>query len=70
MAIGNTGGEYNINILKEISVTESYLGLDQEIIKCQNIEPLDNCTTRQYITSLLSKCGCVPFNMRLSNKEQ
>ena len=56
-------GEYDINILKEITVTESYLGLDQDIIKCQNEEPLDNCTTRLYINSLLDKCGCLPFNL-------
>ena len=29
-------GEYNFNILKEIRVTESYLGLDQAIRRCLN----------------------------------
>ena len=56
-------GEYNINDLKEIMVTESYLGLDQDTRKCQNYEPFYNCTTRQYISTILDQCGCLPHNM-------
>ena len=56
-------GEYNINILTDIKVTESYLGLDRNVRKCQNEEPFFNCTTRKYIDSLLRECGCLPFNI-------
>ena len=56
-------GEYNLNDLKEIMVTESYLGLDQEERGCQNEETLDNCTSRQYYDTILEKCGCLPLNM-------
>ena len=38
-------GEYNLNALKEIRVTDSYLGLDQDDTQCQDKEPFDNCTT-------------------------
>ena len=31
-------GEYNLNVLKEIRVTESYLGLDKEFRGCQKEE--------------------------------
>ena len=58
-------GEYNLNDLKEIRVTESYLGLDQEDRGCQNEEPLINCTTRKYNDTLLGECGCLPFNIRI-----
>ena len=61
-------GEYNLNILKEIKVTESFLGLDKDTRKCQNEEPILNCTSRHYTESILKKCGCIPANMRLSNK--
>ena len=61
-------GEYNLNVLKEISVTDSYLGLDQEDRHCQNKEPHGNCTTRQYRKTYLQKCGCVPLNIRLFNE--
>ena len=61
-------GEYNLNALKEIEVTDSFLGLDQDVRECQNEEPFYNCTTRHYIDSLLRDCGCLPFNLRLSEK--
>ena len=61
-------GEYNLNDLKEIIVTDSYLGLDENVRGCQNGEPLNNCTTRLYMDTLLRDCGCLPFNIRLSDK--
>ena len=61
-------GEYNINVLKEIRATDSYLELDQNVRKCQNDEPLFNCTTRKYIEAVLFKCKCLPSNLRLVNK--
>ena len=61
-------GEYNLNVLNEIAVTDSYLGLDSNIRKCQNVESLHNCTTRQYINTLKLQCGCLPFNIRQSEE--
>ena len=61
-------GEYNLNGLKEIEVTDSFLGLDQEDKQCQNEESHDNCRTRLYIDTLLNECGCLPFDIRLSKK--
>ena len=60
-------GKYNLNVLKEISVTDSYLGLDQSTRRCQNEEPLNDCMTRTHKKNILQKCGCLPFNMRLSD---
>ena len=59
-------GEYNQDALKDIEVTDSYLGMDQEIRGCQDSEPYYNCTTREYINRIKEKCGCLPLNMRLS----
>ena len=61
-------GEYNLDALKEIEVTTSYLGLDEDVRGCQNVEPFDNCTTRHYIDSLLDHCGCLPLHIRLSDE--
>ena len=58
-------GEYNLNVLKESIATDSYLGLDQNIRKCQNEESLYNCTTRKYIDTLLDQCGCLPLNIKI-----
>ena len=61
-------GEYNINDIREIKATESYLGMDQDIRECQNIEPFYNCTTRHYMDDLLRECKCLPLNIRISNQ--
>ena len=47
-----------------MKVTNDYLGLDEDVRKCQNIEPFENCTTRQYLDSVLEQCKCVPFALR------
>ena len=62
-------GQFNLNILKEISGTDSYLGLDQDVRGCQNDEPYDNCTTRQYIQAIRDTCGCLPFPVKISENE-
>ena len=49
---------------------DSFLELDEYIRGCQNEEPLDNCTTRQYIDSLMNQCGCLPYNIRLYNEKE
>ena len=70
-------GQYNLNSLKEIkgnydfiiqnqshnlfSVTDSFLGLDEDDRGCQNEEPYTNCTTRSYLRRVTQKCGCLPF---------
>ena len=61
-------GEYNLNDLKEIKVTDSYLGLDEHVRGCQNEKSFHNCTTKHYIDSILKECGCLPFDVRVSDK--
>ena len=58
-------GKYNLNALKEIEVTDSYLGLSQEERGCQYSEHLDSCKTRKYIDNLMDNCGCIPLNIQL-----
>ena len=50
-------------------MTDSYLGLDQNIRGCQNEEPLHSCTTKVYFDTVLEQCGCLPLNMRTSQKD-
>ena len=59
-------GEYNLNIIKEERVTESFLGLNQDVRGCQNEEHYDECTTRQFIENMRGKCGCLPLSIALS----
>ena len=39
-------GSYAISAVKAMSVTEEYLGLDEEVRNCQMKEDFENCTTR------------------------
>ena len=61
-------GEYNLNELKVIEVTDSFLAMDQEDRKCQSNEPILNCTTKKYMEELVKQCRCLPFNTRLSDQ--
>ena len=61
-------GEYNLNNLKEISVTDSFMGLDRDTIHCQNVEAYENCKTQSHIENLKQECGCLPLSLRLSEK--
>ena len=61
-------GEYNLDAIKETMVTESYLGLDQDVTGCQNQESIDSCKTRRHLETLLETCGCLPFNIKLLKK--
>ena len=58
------GNEYNLNNVKEISVTDEFLTLDKTIINCQNEETLDDCKTRKYVDTLIEQCKCLPFTIR------
>ena len=61
-------GQYNFLSLKEISVTESFMGLDRDTIKCQNIESYNDCKTRLYVRKIRNECGCLPLSLRLSEQ--
>ena len=58
---------YYINVLKEIEVTDSFLTMDKEIRECQD-ESFDDCTTRNYMNTLINECQCLPFQIRLMEK--
>ena len=62
-------GEYNINALTEIKVTESYLGLDEDVINCQSKESLYDCSNRKYVDTILDQCGCLPLSMIMASNE-
>ena len=39
-------GQFNLNKIKEIFVTDSFLSLDRDTINCQNIETHGDCKTQ------------------------
>ena len=61
-------GQYNFLSLKEIVVTDSFMGLDRETKNCQNVEAYEDCKTQSHIQNLRQECGCLPLALRLSEK--
>ena len=60
--------EYNLNVIKEISATDSFLSMNENDRKCQGVETFDECVTRKYIDDLKNKCNCLPLHLRLTNE--
>ena len=59
-------GEYNLNILKEIEVTDSFFELDNKVMKCQSYRDkgtYDDCTTRYFMKEIRIICGCLPLHV-------
>ena len=54
--------KYYLNVVKEISVTDSYLSMNKNERGCQK-ETFDECTTRKYKNTLINQCQCLPFQM-------
>ena len=59
--------EHHLNVIKEISVTDSFLSFDENIRECQE-ESYDECTTKKYKKTFLNKCKCLPFQLRLNEE--
>ena len=64
----NEEGQYNLNNLKKISVTDSFMGFDRATRNCQETEAYDNCKTWIHVKKLRQRCGCLPLSLRLSEK--
>ena len=54
--------------MKQISVTDSFLGLDINSRKCQNVGTYNDCKTKLYIEKMMYECGCLPLSHILSEK--
>ena len=60
-------GKYNL-VLRETRVTDSFLDFDLEARGCQNEEPVQNCTTRQHVDTIVENCKCLPLNINNNSK--
>ena len=60
--------DYNFNTVKEIHVSDEFLSLDKEVTGCQNEEFFEDCKTNHYLETLKKDCGCLPLNIRMTNK--
>ena len=60
--VGEQG--FHLKIFKEISVTESFMQLGDNVRGCQDVEMQRNCTIQKYVQTK-TKCGCVPLSLSL-----
>ena len=51
-------GHYALSAVKDITVTEEFLGLGQEITNCQTKEYRSDCINRKYLEKVTSSCSC------------
>ena len=58
------GGQYEVSSVKEVLATRSFLGMEQEVRRCQEEEATETCHTRYYLHKLLHTCRCIPFSLR------
>ena len=63
--VGERG--FNLKIFKEISVTESFMKLDDNVRGCQDVEFLSTCLVKKYV-QMKSKCGCVPLSLSFDDE--
>ena len=59
---------YNLNVIKEIKTTSSFLSMDENVRKCQDDETFDECVTKKYVENLKDECKCLPLNLRLTKE--
>ena len=60
--------QFNLQSLKEIKVSDSFLGLNVDSRKCQNIETNNDCKTKVYIPNMTQVCGCLPLSHIMSEE--
>ena len=58
---------YYLNVIKEVTVTKSFLSMDKQTRQCQE-ETYDYCTTKNYLDALIKKCECLPLQIRNTNE--
>ena len=61
-------GEYNL-VFEKVSVTQSYLGLSEDIRQCRDSEEdYQSCVTKNYVQKIKEHCNCLPLGMSLDKK--
>ena len=61
-------GTYALSAVKEIDVTEAFLGLEEKTKLCQSEETSEDCWMKIYFKEGLVKCKCTPYSLRNYSK--
>ena len=55
-------GIYTLKNLKQMSGTDNFLAMPDDLKKCQ-IEPKEDCKGRRYVYEVQKQCGCLPWSL-------
>ena len=61
---------YNLNVVKEMKVTDSFITLDEDVRQCQDEYTQVECRTKKYLDSIIENCKCLPFDLKLTEQVQ
>ena len=61
---------YNLNVVKEVTITNSFLTLKDSVRKCQNTETYSDCITNKFLQTLKDKCNCLPLKLAISTEDR
>ena len=57
---GHKSGSYAMSNLKQMTGTESFKELSDDIKECQ-VEPMEECQAKAFLENVQKECGCVPW---------
>ena len=58
------GGHYGLTYIKDVRVSQEFVGLGEAVTQCQTKEAGADCLTRKHQETVLATCGCSPFSLR------
>ena len=58
------GGHYGLTDIKDVRVSQEFVGLGEAVTQCQTKEAGADCLTRKHQETVLATCGCSPFSLR------
>ena len=57
-------GTFALTDVKQIVVTNSFLGLDRDVKNCQNEEAFEHCSSQTFLQEVSSRCHCIPYSLK------
>ena len=58
------GGHYRLTEVKDVRVSQEFVGLGEAVTQCQTKEAGADCFTRKHQENVLETCSCFPFSLR------
>ena len=58
------GGSFALKNLKEMTVTTSFLSLEEDVRKCEEGQTKAECYMEFFMKDIVRTCKCVPLNLK------